>query len=118
MEFNMLKLTLMTVGLLATNLAMLGLDAMAATAPTFVVNGSVRGFYAQGVFDFKNGDRPIGQGIFGSANEKKPGDNQHSGFNGIDIVQFQKEAARRAEEERQFYYLYPDRLPKTPNDKK
>jgi hypothetical protein len=114
----MLKLTLTTVGLLATSLAILGLDAMAATAPTFVVNGSVRGFYAQGVFDFKNGDRPLGQGISGSANEKKPGDKHDFGFSGIDIVQFQKEAARRAEEERQFYYFHPDRLPRTPKDKK
>jgi hypothetical protein len=114
----MLKLTLMTVGLLATNLAILGLDVMAATAPTFVVNESVRRFYAQGVFDFKNGDRPLGQSISGSANDKKPGDNHHSGFSSTDIVQRQKEAAQRAEEERQFYYFYPNRWPETPKGKK
>jgi hypothetical protein len=111
----MLKLTLMTVGLLVTNLVIPGLDAMAATAPTVVANGSVRRFYAQGVFDFKNGERPLGLNTSGPANKKKPEDRHDSGF---DNMLFRREAARRAEEERQFYYFYPDRWPKTPKGKK
>lgn len=94
------------------------LTAIAAVPNTFK---SAKMLYAQGVFDFNNGERQLSVGqspsIYIDGRSPKPYVNtEFLNFNRVG--QFRNQFEQKAQEQRQLNYFYLNRWPETPKNKK
>ncbi len=114
----MLNLTSIKIGIVTACLLSPSLTAIAAVPKT---SQSVRILYAQGVFDFNNGERQLSVGqspsIYIDGPSPKPYINPRA-FDFNRIGQFRNQFEQKAEEQRQRNSLYLNRWPATSKDKK
>jgi hypothetical protein len=111
----MLNFTSVTFGLLTAYLLSSGLKAIAAVPVNLK---SDKTLYAQGVFDFNNGERRLSVGQSPSRSIDGPNPKPYLYPEVVSPGSlFNRQAEQRAEEQRQFYYLYPSRLPEKPKVK-
>jgi hypothetical protein len=112
----MLNFTSVTIGLLTACLFAPSLETIAAIPNT---SKSDRTLYAQGVFDFNNGERQlsVGQSPSNSIDGPNPKPYVYPGVLNPTSL-FNRQLEQRTEEQRQFYYFYPNRLPEKSKQKK
>jgi hypothetical protein len=112
----MLNFASATIGLITACLLTPCLGVMAAVPNN---SNSSRILYAQGVFDFNNGERRLSVGQSPSSSIDGPNPKPYVYPDVLNpTALFNRRSEQRAEEERQFYYFYPGRLPEKTENKK